>query len=88
MSKDILPFPLSTCPTAAEISVSLESGRAQLGQAKKEEVTVDEYLQEAGLEAWTVLCHGLFCLLSGSSTSFCLRRNKEEWVSRVALRRG
>ena len=32
ISKDILPFPLSFCPTAAEISLSLEAGRAQLGQ--------------------------------------------------------
>ena len=42
------------------ISPSLEAGRTQLGQAEGEEVTVDEYLQEAGLEAWTVLCHGHF----------------------------
>ena len=40
------------------ISPSLEAGRTQLGQAEGEEVTVDEYLQEAGLEAWAVLCHG------------------------------
>ena len=32
MSKDILPFPLSPCPTAAELSLSLEAGRAQLDQ--------------------------------------------------------
>ena len=31
MSEDILPFPLSTCPTTAEISLSLEAGRAQHG---------------------------------------------------------
>ena len=54
MSKDILPFPLSAFPTAAEISLS-KVGRAHLGQAEGEEATVDEYLQEAGLEAWTFL---------------------------------
>ena len=33
ISKDILTFPLSFCPTAAEISLSLEASRAQLVQA-------------------------------------------------------
>ena len=51
MTKDILPFPLSTCPTAAETSLSLEVGRAQLGQAEEPEATLDEYMQEAGFEA-------------------------------------
>ena len=55
ISKDILPFPLSFCPTAAEISFSLEAGRAQLGQAEGAEATLDEYIQEAGLEAWAFL---------------------------------
>ena len=55
ISKDILPFPLSFCPTAAEISLSLEAGRAQLGQAEGAEAALDEYIQEAGLEAWTFL---------------------------------
>ena len=55
ISKDILPFPLSFCPTAAEISLSLEAGRAQLGQAEGAEASLDEYIQEAGLEAWTLL---------------------------------
>ena len=55
MSKDILPFPLSAFPTAAEISLSLEAGRAQLGQAEEPEATLDEYIQEAGLEAWASL---------------------------------
>ena len=55
MSKDILPFPLSAFPTAAGISLSLEAGRAQLGQAEEPEATHDEYIQEAGLEAWTSL---------------------------------
>ena len=55
ISKDILPFPLSFCPTAAEISLSLEAGRAQLGQAEGAEASLDEYIQEAGLEAWTFL---------------------------------
>ena len=49
MSKDILPFPLSAFPTAAEISLS-EEGRAHLGQAEGA-----EHIQEAGLEAWTFL---------------------------------
>ena len=52
MSKDILPFPLLGFPTAAEISLSLEAGRAQLGEAEEPEATLDEYIQEAGLEAW------------------------------------
>ena len=50
-----LPFPLSLCPTAAEISFSLEAGRAQLGQAEGAEAALDEHIQEAGLEAWTFL---------------------------------
>ena len=54
MSKDVLSFPLSAFPTAGEISLS-EEGRAHLGQAEGEEATVDEYLQEAGLETWTFL---------------------------------
>ena len=53
--KDILKFPLSFCPTAAEISLSLEAGRAQLGQAEGAEAALDEYIQGAGLEAWTFL---------------------------------
>ena len=55
ISKDILSFPLSFCPTAAEISLSLKAGRAQLGQANLAEAALDEYIQEAGLEAWTFL---------------------------------
>ena len=39
MSKDILPFPLSAFPTAAEISLSLEAGRAQLGQSRRRHLT-------------------------------------------------
>ena len=57
MSKDILTFPLSFCPTAAEISLSLEAGRAQLGQAEGAEASLDEYIQEAGLEALDILGH-------------------------------
>ena len=54
------------------ISPSLEAGRTQLGQAEGEEVTVDEYLQEAGLEAWTVLCHGHFlCLVAPARLFAC-----------------
>ena len=49
--KTILAFPLSFYPTAAEISLSLEAGRAQLGQAEGAEASLDEYTQEAGLEA-------------------------------------
>ena len=55
MSKDILPFPLSAFPTAAEISLSLDASRAQLGHAEEAEAALDEYNQEAGLEAWTFL---------------------------------
>ena len=51
ISKDILPFPLSFCSTAAEISLSLAAGRAQFGQAEGAEASLDEYTQEAGLEA-------------------------------------
>ena len=36
-------------------SLSLEAGRTQLGQAEGTESTLDEYLQEAGLEAWAFL---------------------------------
>ena len=54
MSKDILPFPLSAFPTAAEISPS-EEGRGHLGQAEGAEASFDEHIQEAGLEAWTFL---------------------------------
>ena len=50
MSKDIPPFPLSTFPTAAEILLLLEAGRAQLGQAEGPGAALDEYIQEAGLE--------------------------------------
>ena len=52
MPKDILPFPLLGFPTAAEISLSLKAGRAQLGQAEEPKATLDEYIQEAGLEVW------------------------------------
>ena len=55
MSRDILPFPLSFCPTAAEISLSVNAGKAQTRLAKGTEVTLDAYIQEAGLEAWTFL---------------------------------
>ena len=41
MSKDILPFPLSAYPTAAEISLLLETGRAQLAQAEGSEPSLD-----------------------------------------------
>ena len=51
MSKDIFPFPLSICPTEAEISLSLEAERAQLGQAEEPEAALDEFIQEASLEA-------------------------------------
>ena len=34
VSRDILPFPLSFCPTAAEVSLSLKAGKAQTGLAK------------------------------------------------------
>ena len=51
MSKDIFPFPLSSCSTEAEISLSLEAERAQLGQAEEPEAALDEFIQEASLEA-------------------------------------
>ena len=51
MSKDTLPFPLSAFPTAAEMSLLLEAGRIQVGEAEEPEATLDEYIQEAGLEA-------------------------------------
>ena len=57
ISKDILTFPLSFCPTAAEISLSLEAVRAQLGQAEGAEASLDEYIQEAGLESMDILGH-------------------------------
>ena len=44
ISKDILPFPLSFCPTAAEISLSLKAGRAQLSHAEGAEAALDEYI--------------------------------------------
>ena len=50
MSKDILPFPISAYPTAAEISLSLEARRAQVGRAKEPEPRFNEYIQEPGLE--------------------------------------
>ena len=52
ISKDILTFPLLDFPTADEISLLWEAGRAQLGQAEEPEATLDEYIQEAVLEAW------------------------------------
>ena len=60
MSKDILTIPLSLCPTAAEVSLSLEAGRAQLGQAEGAEASFDEYSQEAGLETEHSLIPGIF----------------------------
>ena len=45
------PFPLSPCPTEAEISLSLEAERGQLGQTEEPEAPLDEYIQEAGFEA-------------------------------------
>ena len=55
ITKDILPFPLSFCPTEAEISLSLETESSQLGQAEEPEASLDEFIQEASLEAWTFL---------------------------------
>ena len=71
MSKDILPFPLSAFLTAAEISLSLEAGRAQLGQAKEPEATLDENIQEAGWEHGHSWSPGLStsCIPAGSSTA-------------------
>ena len=48
MSKDILTFPLSTCPA----NIALVGGRKNsTWPGRKGEATVDEYLQEAGLES-------------------------------------
>ena len=55
ISKDILPFPLSFCPTAAEISLSVNARKAQTRLANGAEVSLDGFIQEAGLEAWTFL---------------------------------
>ena len=44
------PLPLSIFPTAAEILLLLEAGRAHLGQAEGPEAALDEYIQEASLE--------------------------------------
>ena len=70
MTKDILPFPFSPCPTAAETSLSLEVGRAQLGQAEEEEAMVQQLLGHGQhlsvfTLCWiqalsTVLCHDEF----------------------------
>ena len=51
MLKDILLFPLSAFSTAAEISLTLKAGKAQLDQAREPEATLDEYIQEAGFKA-------------------------------------
>ena len=55
MSKDILTFPLSFCLTAAEISLSLETGSTQLGQSEGAKTKLDEYMQEVDAKAWTFL---------------------------------
>ena len=65
------PFPLSFCPTAAEISLSLEAGRAQRGQAEGAEAALDEYVQEAGLEAGHSWSPGLrtLCIPAGTTNA-------------------
>ena len=57
MSKDIFPFPLLGFPTAAEISLSLEAGRAQLGQAEEPEATLDEIHSRSWLGSMGILGH-------------------------------
>ena len=47
MSNDILPSPLSAYPTAAEIPLSLEARRAQLGQAEEPEAAFDTFKNPA-----------------------------------------
>ena len=48
MSEDILTFPLSTCPA----NIALVGGRKNsTWPGRKGEATVDEHLQEAGLES-------------------------------------
>ena len=70
ISKDILTFPLSFCPTAADISLSLEAGRAQLGQVERAEPALDDYILNAGLGAWT-------CLV----TWVCFISSRVRWAS-------
>ena len=64
ISKDTLPFPLSFCPTAADISLLLEAGRARLGQVERAEPALDDYIQNACFGAWACLVTGLCFILS------------------------
>ena len=45
--KTFFPFPLSAFPRAAEISLSLKAGRAQLDQTKEPEATLDTFKKPA-----------------------------------------
>ena len=83
ISKDILPFPLSFYPTAAEISLSLEAGRAQLGQAEGAEASLDEYTQEAGLEAWTLLVTWALNFVYSSRHGERAERPETSWNSEM-----
>ena len=70
ISQDILPFPLWFCPTVADISLSVEAGRARLGQVERAEPALDDYIQNAGFGAWT-------CLV----TRFCFILSRVRWTS-------
>ena len=94
MTKDILPFPLSTCPTAAETSLSLEVGRAQLGQAEEEEAMVKQLLGHGQhlsvfTLCWihalsTVLCHGQFiCGVAPARLFACEEIKTEGLIART-----
>ena len=78
-----LPFPLSFCPTAAEISLSLEAGRAQLGQDEGAEAALDEYIQEAGLEAWTFLVTWALNFVYSGRHGERAERPETSWNSKV-----
>ena len=61
---EIFPFPLWFCPTAADTSLSLEAGRARLGQVERAEPALDDHIQNAGFGAWTCLVTGVCFILS------------------------
>ena len=55
LEREELPFPLSFCPTATEISLSLGARGIYFGQAEEPEETLDEYVCGVSLKAWTFL---------------------------------
>ena len=94
MSKDTLSFPLSAFTTAAEISLSLEAGRAQLGQAEGPEATLDEYIQEAGfiassnLALITYLRTSVQMLVFAADNSICGHVVKAGLIAALSSRSG